>query len=45
MKILANIIIVASIIIMYGFTHKLPISMQFIFFVLVYAVYIIGYTM
>lgn len=45
MMILGNLIMAISIIAMYSFTHHLPESMQFIYFVLVYAVYIIGYTM
>lgn len=43
--ILGNIIMAASILVMYNYTHQLPKSFQFLFFISVYAVYIIGYTL
>lgn len=42
--ILGNVIMAISILAMYSFTHQLPKSYQFIFFVVAYAVYVIGYT-
>ena len=42
--ILGNIIMAISLLVMYNFTHQLPKSYQFLFFVAVYAVYIVGYT-
>ena len=43
--IIGNIILASSIIIMYKVTHLLPLSMQLIFFIAIYAVYIVGYTL
>ena len=43
--ILGNVIMAISILAMYSFTHQLPKSYQFIFFVAAYAVYVIGYTL
>lgn len=45
MMIIGNIILASTMLIMYNVTHLLPEGLQFIFFVLIYAVYIIGYTM
>lgn len=42
--ILGYIILTSSVLIMYNVTHLLPKSFQFIFFVFIYAIYIIGYT-
>ncbi|MFD1448737.1 MFS transporter [Oceanobacillus profundus] len=44
LMILGNIILATSVLLMYNVTHILPESMQFIFFVLIYALYVIGYT-
>ncbi|GAB3045711.1 MFS transporter [Virgibacillus ainsalahensis] len=43
--IIGNIILAGSILIMYNVTHQLPESFQLIFFIGIYAIYIIGYTM
>ncbi|MFC3039190.1 MFS transporter [Virgibacillus xinjiangensis] len=43
--ILGNVILAGSILIMYNVTHMLPESMQFLFFIAIYVVYIIGYTL
>lgn len=45
MMFIGNIIMAASIITMYAVTHQLPQSAQFLFFIIIYAIYIIGYTM
>ncbi|MEK4384549.1 MFS transporter [Solibacillus sp. FSL W7-1464] len=45
MMVIGNIILAGSILIMYNVTHLLPESLQLIFFILVYAIYVIGYTM
>ncbi|WP_087974174.1 MFS transporter [Oceanobacillus rekensis] len=45
MMIMGNIILAGTLLIMYNVTHLLPESMQFLFFVFIYAIYIIGYTM
>lgn len=45
MMIIGNIILAGSILIMYNFTHLLPESLQMLFFILIYAIYIVGYTM
>lgn len=45
MIIIGNIIMAGSILIMYNVTHLLPESFQFFFFIAIYAIYIIGYTM
>jgi Na+/melibiose symporter-like transporter len=42
--IMGNIILAGSLLIMYNVTHTLPQSFQLIFFIAIYAVYIIGYT-
>lgn len=44
LMILGNVIMAFTILVMYNVTHLLPVSTQFIFFIAVYAVYIIGYT-
>ncbi|WP_067730595.1 MFS transporter [Oceanobacillus damuensis] len=44
MMILGNIILATSIILMYSITHHLPQSLQLIFFIAMYALYVIGYT-
>lgn len=43
--IIGNIILAGSILIMYNVTHLLPQSLQLIFFILIYAVYVVGYTL
>ncbi|RCW74880.1 MFS transporter [Saliterribacillus persicus] len=43
--VVGNIILATTILIMYNVTHHLPDSMQFFFFIFIYAIYIIGYTM
>src|SRR5690625_3535042 len=45
MMIIGNIILASTMLIMYNVTHLLPEGLQFIFFVFIYAIYIIGYTM
>jgi len=45
MMIIGNIIMAGSILLMYNFTHIFAEGFQMIFFILVYGVYIIGYTM
>ena len=40
-----NIVMIISCIIMYKFVYKAPENMRLLFFILVYAVYIIGYTL
>ena len=45
MMIIGNIILAGSILIMYNVTHLLPESLQMLFFILIYGVYIIGYTL
>ena len=40
-----NIVMIISCIIMYKFVYKAPQNMRLLFFILVYAVYIIGYTL
>ncbi|GGJ87747.1 sugar transporter [Lentibacillus kapialis] len=44
LMVLGNIILAGSVLIMYNFTHLLPQSLQLPFFILMYVVYIIGYT-
>ncbi|WP_087975097.1 MFS transporter [Oceanobacillus rekensis] len=44
LMILGNVILATSIILMYSITHTLPLSFQLIFFILTYALYVIGYT-
>ncbi len=44
LMILGNAILATSIILMYSITHTLPQEFQLIFFVLTYALYVIGYT-
>ncbi|MFC3039352.1 MFS transporter [Virgibacillus xinjiangensis] len=43
--IIGNIILAGSILIMYNVTHQLPASFQMIFFIGIYAIYIVGYTL
>ncbi|MFC2947834.1 MFS transporter [Virgibacillus sediminis] len=43
--IIGNLILAGSILVMYNVTHQLPESFQMIFFIGIYAIYIIGYTM
>lgn len=45
MMVIGNIILAGSILIMYNVTHLLPESLQLVFFILVYAIYVVGYTM
>ncbi|MDQ0256707.1 Na+/melibiose symporter-like transporter [Evansella vedderi] len=45
MMVIGNIILASTVLIMYNVTHLLPESMQFIFFVFIYAIYIVGYTL
>jgi len=42
---LGNIILAISVLLMFYVTHTLPMSLQVIFFILIHALYIIGYTM
>ncbi|WP_231889870.1 MFS transporter [Oceanobacillus sp. Castelsardo] len=44
MMVIGNVILASTMLIMYNVTHLLPESMQFLFFIAIYAVYIIGYT-
>ncbi|WP_085993645.1 MFS transporter [Oceanobacillus senegalensis] len=44
MMILGNVILASSIILMYSITHNLPESLQLIFFIASYALYVIGYS-
>ncbi|MRH43217.1 glucuronide permease [Aquibacillus halophilus] len=44
LMIIGNVILATSVLLMYNVTHQLPQSFQFIFFILMYALYIIGYT-
>ncbi|WP_227937744.1 MFS transporter [Alkalihalobacillus deserti] len=44
MMIIGNIILASSLLIMYNVTHLLPTSLQLIFFIVIYGIYIIGYT-
>ncbi len=44
MMVIGNVILAGSVIIMYSVTHMLPVALQLPFFILIYAVYIIGYT-
>lgn len=44
MMILGNVLLASSVILMYTITHNLPLSLQLLFFVLTYALYVIGYT-
>ena len=44
LMILGNVLLASSIILMYSITHTLPLSFQLLFFVLTYALYVIGYT-
>lgn len=44
MMILGNVILASSIILMYSITHNLPQSLQLIFFIAAYALYVIGYS-
>lgn len=41
---IGNLIMAAATLVMYHVTHTLPSSFQFVFFVLVYAVFILGFT-
>lgn len=45
MMIIGNVILAGSVLIMYNVTHLLPEALQLPFFILIYAVYIIGYTL
>ncbi|WP_067725668.1 MFS transporter [Oceanobacillus damuensis] len=45
MMILGNSLLATSIILMYSITHNLPAQYQLIFFILTYALYVIGYTL
>lgn len=42
--ILGNVILAASVLVLFNFTHMVPEKFRLLFFVLVYAVHIIGYT-
>ncbi|WP_077620851.1 MFS transporter [Bacillus sinesaloumensis] len=42
--VIGNIILAASILVMYNVTHLVPESFRLLFFILIYAVHIIGYT-
>lgn len=44
LMIIGNVILATSVLLMYNVTHTLPESYQLIFFVLMYMLYIIGYT-
>ncbi|WP_087973470.1 MFS transporter [Oceanobacillus rekensis] len=44
MMVIGNVILASSVLIMYNVTHLLPEVWQLPFFILVYALYIIGYT-
>ncbi|PAV30620.1 glucuronide permease [Virgibacillus profundi] len=44
LMILGNVLLATSVILMYAITHTLPLSLQLIFFVLTYGLYVIGYT-
>jgi Na+/melibiose symporter-like transporter len=44
LMIVGNIILAVTVLIMYNVTHLLPDSLQLLFFILIYAVHIIGYT-
>ncbi|MGY3718501.1 MFS transporter [Sutcliffiella cohnii] len=44
MMIIGNVILASTVLIMYNVTHLLPESLQFLFFVFIYAIYIVGYT-
>lgn len=43
--VLGNIILIISILLMFNVTHLLPQSLQMIFFIIIHAIYVIGYTM
>lgn len=45
MMIIGNVILASTVLIMYNVTHLLPESLQFLFFVFIYAIYIVGYTL
>ncbi|WP_156291290.1 MFS transporter [Oceanobacillus salinisoli] len=45
MMIIGNVILAGSVLIMYNVTHLLPQAWQLPFFILLYAVYIVGYTL
>ncbi|RKQ32285.1 MFS transporter [Oceanobacillus halophilus] len=45
MMVLGNAILATSIILMYTITHTLPQEFQLIFFILTYALYVVGYTL
>ncbi len=45
LMILGNIILAGSVIIMYSVTHLLPTNLQLLFFIFIYAIHIIGYTL
>ena len=45
LMVFGNIVLAGSLLIMYNVTHLLPESLQMIFFILLHAVYVIGYTM
>ena len=44
MMVLGNIILCGSVLIIFNVTHLLPQAFQLIFFIAIYAIYIIGYT-
>ncbi|MCQ6275638.1 MFS transporter [Bacillus sp. V3B] len=44
LMILGNIVLASSVLIIYNVTHLLPDVMQLPFFILMYAIYIVGYT-
>ena len=44
LMILGNIILAITTYVMFTFTHMLPQSMQLVFFIVIYAIHIIGYT-
>ncbi len=44
MMVIGNVIMALMVLVMYNVTHLLPSSVQFLFFIAIYAVYIIGYT-
>ncbi|AQQ54623.1 MFS transporter [Planococcus lenghuensis] len=44
LMVMGNIILAGSILVMYNFTHLLPESLQLVFFIAIYGIYIIGYT-
>ncbi|WP_068677065.1 MFS transporter [Oceanobacillus sp. Castelsardo] len=44
MMIIGNVILATSVILMYSITHTLPQQYQLVFFIITYALYVIGYT-